>query len=115
MTRKRRWKWHPHGQEYQVSFHKNEWQVRPRLPRHVILMDINLKVLASDSDDNPEIVGTFAVSFRPHLIRKEKPLSLNLSRKALENDEVFLMLLLIYSEAKRQEDSVSFAFASLRS
>ena len=78
-------------------------------------MDINLKVLASDSDDNPEIVGTFAVSFRPHLIRKEKPLSLNLSRKALENDEVFLMLLLIYSEAKRQEDSVSFAFASLRS
>ena len=66
---------------------------------------INLKVSASDSD---KIVGTFAVSFRPHLIHKEKLLSLNLSRKVLENDEVFLLLLLIYSEAKRQEDSVSF-------
>lgn len=65
-----------------------------------------------DGSDEKEIVGTFSVAFRPNLIRKEKPLLLELSRKALENDEVFLILLLIYSEAKRQEESVRFAFAT---
>lgn len=69
------------------------------------------KVLVNGSDEK-EIVGTFSVAFRPNLIRKEKPLFLELSRKALENDEVFLILLLIYSEAKRQEESVRFAIAT---
>ncbi|KAM6503875.1 hypothetical protein JOM56_000818, partial [Amanita muscaria] len=57
-------------------------------------------------EDSKEPVGSFSVSFRPHLIRKAKPPSLKLSRKAVERDEVFI-LLLIYLEAKRQEGSVS--------
>jgi hypothetical protein len=61
-------------------------------------------VLLGESDDK-ETVGTFSVSFRPHLIHKAKPALVDLSRKALENDEVFLILILIYSEAKRQEGS----------
>ena len=69
------------------------------------------KVLLGDTDDK-KIVGTFSVPFRPHLIHKAKPALVNLSRKALENDEVFLILILIYSEAKRQEGSVCF-FLSL--
>ncbi|KAK2464487.1 hypothetical protein APHAL10511_003466 [Amanita phalloides] len=88
MTRARFWKWSPQAREYQVSFNKNEWQV-----------------LTADSEDEKELVGAFSVAFRPRIIHKEKPLSLKLSRKALKNDEVFLILLLIYSEAKRQEES----------
>ncbi|KAF8624258.1 hypothetical protein AX15_005963 [Amanita polypyramis BW_CC] len=83
----RYWKWSSHGREYQVSFGEKEWQV----------LALN--------DSEKEIVGTFSVPFRPHLIRKATPLSFDLSRKALEKDEVFLILLLIYSEAKRQENS----------
>lgn len=76
--------------------------IRPAMLKNVL----NPKVFVDDSDEK-EIVGTFSVAFRPNLIRKEEPLLLKLSRKALENDEVFLILLLIYSEAKRQEESVN--------
>ena len=65
------------------------------------------KVLLGDTDDK-KLVGTFSVPFRPHLIHKAKPALVDLSRKALETDEVFLILILIYSEAKRQEGSVCF-------
>ncbi|KAM6503879.1 hypothetical protein JOM56_000822 [Amanita muscaria] len=85
----RYWKWSTDAREYQARFEKNEWQVQ--------LVE----------EDSKEPVGSFSVSFRPHLIRKAKPPSLTLSRKALERDEVFLILLLIYLEAKRQEGSVS--------
>lgn len=49
----------------------------------------------------------FAVPFRPKLFGKAKPVVLNLSRGALAKDEVFLILVFIYCETKRQEKMVS--------
>ncbi|KAG7091594.1 hypothetical protein E1B28_010615 [Marasmius oreades] len=49
------------------------------------------------------LVGHFQVPFRPHLFTKSKPPVLKLSRVALLEDEVFLILVFIYSEAKRQD------------
>ncbi|KAF9257840.1 hypothetical protein L218DRAFT_909998 [Marasmius fiardii PR-910] len=51
------------------------------------------------------VVGRFKVPFRPHLFTKSKPPVMKLSRAALAQDEVFLILVLIYSEAKRQDQT----------
>jgi hypothetical protein len=60
--------------------------------------------------DNSDIEATFSVPFRPQLFGKSKPVVLNLSRGALAKDEVFLMLVFIYNETKRQEKMVSRTF-----
>ena len=52
------------------------------------------------------VEATFAVPYRPQLFGKKKPLVLNLSRVALAKDEVFLILVFIYCEIKRQEKTV---------
>ncbi|KAJ8092404.1 hypothetical protein PM082_023859 [Marasmius tenuissimus] len=53
------------------------------------------------------VVGRFQVPFRPHLFTKSKPPKLKLTRAALAQDEVFLVLVFIYSEAKRQDQTNS--------
>jgi hypothetical protein len=62
--------------------------------------------------DGGDIEATLSVPFRPQLFGKPKPVVLNLSRVALAKDEVFLMLVFIYNETKRQEKMVSLDFAS---
>jgi hypothetical protein len=54
-----------------------------------------------------EIEARLLVPYRPHLFGKQRPVVLELSRMALLKDEVFLILAMIYSEAKRQEKMVS--------
>jgi len=49
------------------------------------------------------VEATFSVPFRPKVFHKTKRLSIDLTREALARDEVFLFLVFIYSEAKRQE------------
>jgi hypothetical protein len=63
-----------------------------------------------------DIEAIFSVPYRPQLFGKAKPVVLNLSRDALARDEVFLMLIFIYNETKRQEKMVSrnFALAQVR-
>jgi len=62
-----------------------------------------------------EIEGKLLVPFRPHLFGKQPPVMLELSRTALSKDEVFLILAMIYLEAKRQEKMVSIiAFLKAR-
>lgn len=53
-----------------------------------------------------DIEATFSVPYRPQLFGKIKQVVLNLSRMALMKDEVFLILVFIYSETKRQEQMV---------
>ncbi|THV01111.1 hypothetical protein K435DRAFT_793574 [Dendrothele bispora CBS 962.96] len=48
-------------------------------------------------DKSPTHAGTFSVPYRPHLFSSKHPQS------SLEEDEIFLILVLIYSEARRQE------------
>jgi hypothetical protein len=62
--------------------------------------------------DGGDIEATLSVPYRPQLFGKPKPVVLNLSRVALARDEVFLMLVFIYNETKRQEKMVSLDFAS---
>lgn len=58
------------------------------------------------ANKNMAIVAKFTVPYRPKLFGKLKPPTLHLTRTALSKDEVFLMLVLIYSEAKRQDRMV---------
>ena len=58
-------------------------------------------------DHNMMIAGRFCVPFRPHLFTKNKPAILHLTQTALAEDEVFLILVFVYSEAKRQDNTVS--------
>jgi hypothetical protein len=52
------------------------------------------------------IAGRFSVPFRPHLFSKSQPTLLHLTKTALAEDEVFLILVFIYCEAKRQDKTV---------
>jgi hypothetical protein len=54
-----------------------------------------------------EVEARLLVPYRPHLFGRQPPVVLELSRMALVKDEVFLILCMIYSEAKRQERMVS--------
>ncbi|KAF8663647.1 hypothetical protein AX16_000889 [Volvariella volvacea WC 439] len=77
------WKWGSHRKEYEFKFHKDEWTVT--------------------LSKNDSLAARFLVPFRPHLFSKGEPARLHLTPKALEDDEVFLLLAFIYSEAKRQD------------
>ncbi|ESK83493.1 hypothetical protein Moror_4878 [Moniliophthora roreri MCA 2997] len=65
-----------------------------------------------ESIDGPEqddggLIGRFQVPFRPHLFTKSKPPKLRIKRAGLTEDEVFLILIFIYSEVKRQDQTNS--------
>jgi hypothetical protein len=47
------------------------------------------------------------IPYRIHLFHKTKPAVLRMKSNALLQDEVFLLLVLIYSETKRQDSTVS--------
>ena len=80
------WRWGPESKRvYQIDHHKDGWKVTV--------------------DNNTSIVGQFQVPLRPLLFGKPDPTLLHLTRTALEQDEVFLILALIYSEARRQDKS----------
>jgi len=61
---------------------------------------------AFPSGKNRGAEATLSVPFRPKLFGKTKPVVLNLSRMALSKDEIFLILVFIYGETKRQEKMV---------
>jgi hypothetical protein len=70
-----------------------------------------MQALFSEKDAS-RVEASFSVPFRPHLFGKSKPVVLNLSRVALAKDEVFLILVFIYGETKRQEKMVCRNFSS---
>ncbi|ESK83491.1 hypothetical protein Moror_4876 [Moniliophthora roreri MCA 2997] len=57
--------------------------------------------------DGPEqgLIGRLQVPFRPHLFTKSKPPKLRIKRAGLAEDDVFLIVIFIYSEAKRLRDT----------
>jgi len=80
------WKWSDDREEYEIVYHnQEEWQA------------------FFSAKDGGDIEATLSVPFRPQLFGKPKPVVLNLSRVALAKDEIFLMLVFIYNETKRQE------------
>ncbi|KIY70822.1 hypothetical protein CYLTODRAFT_419350 [Cylindrobasidium torrendii FP15055 ss-10] len=80
------WQWAPDRKEFRVRYEDDDWKAR---------------------NANGDVIGVFSVPYRPHLFRKPKPTTLSVEREALERDEVFLLLVFVYSEAKRQEQTNS--------
>ncbi|KIJ92944.1 hypothetical protein K443DRAFT_684900 [Laccaria amethystina LaAM-08-1] len=85
LIRERYWRWSSDRREFVIDFQEDEWKVK-----------IN-------NSKNVTVEGSFDVPYRPRLFGKTTPMVFHLSRKALAKDEVFLILVLIYSESKRQE------------
>ncbi|KAG5641312.1 hypothetical protein DXG03_005545 [Asterophora parasitica] len=83
MNKSSYWRWMPEGKEFEVRYDQEGWK--------------------ATLDNNMSIAARFLVPSRPHLFSKPEPPSLHLTKPALEADEVFLILLLIYSEIKRQD------------
>jgi hypothetical protein len=119
--RTRFWRWSDDREEYEIVYHnQEEWQVNRRFSDTRVALKANKKIIifmqAFFSAKDGDIEATFSVPFRPQLFGKAKPVVLNLSRVALARDEVFLMLVFIYNETKRQEKMVrsrSFCLGSI--
>ncbi|KAJ6567950.1 hypothetical protein DFH09DRAFT_437686 [Mycena vulgaris] len=77
------WRWAATRKEYEISYTHEEWK--------------------ATIEDGKTIAGRFSVPFRPHLFTKTKPAVMHLTTTALAEDEVFLMLVFVYEEVKRQD------------
>ncbi|KAF7316710.1 hypothetical protein HMN09_00404100 [Mycena chlorophos] len=82
-NKQRFWKWSSRRKEYELSYTHEEWK--------------------ATLEDGKVIAGRFCVPFRPHLFHKSEPPVVNLTSTALIEDEVFLLLVFIYEEVKRQD------------
>ncbi|KAF8878918.1 hypothetical protein BD779DRAFT_1803493 [Infundibulicybe gibba] len=81
----RSWKWSSDRKGYSVTYELGQWK--------------------ASLHNRKKPVARFTVPFRPHLFSKPDPVILHLTKTALAEDEVFLLLILIYSESKRQDQS----------
>ncbi|KAG6855725.1 hypothetical protein H0H87_011599, partial [Tephrocybe sp. NHM501043] len=93
--RTRHWRWNSERKEYELLFDDDEgWK--------------------ATLNGNMSIAARFLVQLRPHLFGKPDPPALHLTKTALEADEVFLILVMIYSEIKRQDSTVPRFFLRFR-
>lgn len=83
----RHWRWVSGRKEYELKYNTEGWKVT--------------------LDDTTCVAAHFIVPFRPHLFSKPEPSKLHLTKTALQADEVFLLLIFIYSEVKRQDSTNS--------
>lgn len=81
----RYWRWAPENKEFDIFYDS----------------EAGWKVTALDHQRS--MAAQFLVPERPALFSKGQPPSLHLTKAALEADEVFLILAMIYSETKRQD------------
>lgn len=63
---------------------------------------------AKDEDEEDQrVAASLCIPYRNHLFHKTKPAVLRIGSSSLLQDEVFLILVFIYSETKRQDSTVS--------
>ncbi|KAJ2935040.1 hypothetical protein H1R20_g2024, partial [Candolleomyces eurysporus] len=104
LKKERFWRWAPDRKEYTVIYHnEKEWQVSTVSKSADFARNAN-RFMEALLDG--EVVASFSVPYRPKLFGKLKPMVVNLETLALEKDEVFLFLVFIYSECKRQDKMV---------
>ncbi|KAK7052748.1 hypothetical protein R3P38DRAFT_2502203 [Favolaschia claudopus] len=82
-TRKQFWRWSSTRIEYELSYTHEEWK--------------------ATTEEGKTTAGTFITPFRPHLFGPSKRPIIKLSQTALLEDEVFLLMVFIYEEVKRQD------------
>ncbi|KAJ7211370.1 hypothetical protein GGX14DRAFT_450105 [Mycena pura] len=87
-NRTRHWRWSSERKEYEILYEREEWK--------------------ATLNHNMLIAGRFSVPFRPHLFSKSPPALLHLTKTALAEDEVFLILVFVYCEARRQDRTNSY-------
>ncbi|KAG6863847.1 hypothetical protein C0991_002705, partial [Blastosporella zonata] len=86
LSKTRHWKWSTERKEYELRYDEDEgWKAA--------------------LNENMSIAARFLVPSRPYLFRKPPPPALHLTKTALERDEVFLILAMLYSEIKRQDST----------
>jgi hypothetical protein len=107
----RMWRWSK--QQYTLVFENHQWTVRFSTLSirsfHAPKALMRLLYFFRQASIN----GTAVASFRPyrhHMFGRNEPASLQLTRGAQE-DEVFLILVFIYSEMKRLDKKVCFSFS----
>ncbi|KAJ7245327.1 hypothetical protein C8J57DRAFT_1355986 [Mycena rebaudengoi] len=88
-NKKKFWRWGEDRKEYETVYTHEEWKA--------LLHDE-----AADGEESTP-AARFCIPFRPHLFSKTGRPVIHLKPAALAEDEVFLILLLIYLEVKRQE------------
>ncbi|KAF7318906.1 hypothetical protein HMN09_00226400 [Mycena chlorophos] len=81
-NRTKHWRWAQDRKDYQILYDDEEWK--------------------ATLNQNMLIAGRFCVP-RPHLFSKQPPTLLHLTQTALAEDEIFLILVFIYCETKRQD------------
>jgi len=81
------WRWGSERKEFELKHNSEGWR--------------------AIFNDDTSTAAEFSVPFRPHLFTKPEPSTLHLTQMALEEDEVFLILVFIYSEVKRQDKTNS--------
>ncbi|KAF9460193.1 hypothetical protein BDZ94DRAFT_944392 [Collybia nuda] len=84
------WNWS--GQHYVIKYSRNQWMAT-----------------CSSSRDSPSAVFTVR---RSHFFRKSEPATIAFSPDLPQDDVVFLILVIIFSEMKRKEDEVAVAEAT---
>lgn len=90
-----------------MKYQHEEWKVRCSFTdRGGSLAQLGM-VHQATLNANSLVAGRFIVPFRPHLFSKSEPATLHLTKTALQEDEVFMILAFIYSEARRQDRTVS--------
>ncbi|KAF7316393.1 hypothetical protein MIND_00158100 [Mycena indigotica] len=85
-NRTQHWRWSQDRKDYHIFLEGEEWK--------------------ATLNQNMLIAGRFAVP-RPHLFSKQPPTLLHLTKTALVEDEIFLILVFIYCETKRQNKTNS--------
>ena len=109
LYRTRHWKWASERKEYELKYDIDSqgWKVGIPGSQDDVATEPTQATL---DDDNATFAAQFFVAFRPYLFGKPEPSKIHLSKTALEEDEVFLLLVFIYSEAKRQDKIVCSNF-----
>lgn len=90
-----------------MKYQHEEWKVRRSFTDRGESLAQPLMVHQATLNTNSLVAARFIVPFRPHLFSKSEPATLHLTKTALQEDEVFLILAFIYSEARRQDRTVS--------
>jgi hypothetical protein len=70
----------------------------------------SLSISQAILSNSTAVPAQFSVPLRPRLFGKPERSTLHLARVALEEDEVFMILVFIYSEVKRQDRTVCLYF-----
>jgi len=115
------WRWSEARTAYRFKFRGGKWTVRPNPTQSggegFAKRSAQVSLDKDDKDESSKVesMATFTVPHQPQLFGKVPPPTLYLSTNALLDDEIFLMLVFIYSETRRRDKNVRNSSSMCRS